>query len=352
MGEPRPDLIQYPRINPAFTPVVVDENEVHFTTGPWSGPVFEIVDEDREDTLRSLVSMLDGTIHIADILDSFRPENREEVRNAILHLQKQSIIRDPKEAVDTRRAKLGGYLALETSSSLSLERLSESALVVVGAGEVGRVVVSNLVDAGVGSIAYLDLSGDTSRWLESIEFAGLSSLEPAELEGTLVDRDFAVVGVDRPYPSVTSTVNEITHRCGVPWIVGQLCGLDGQVGPTVIPGETACYECFRNRATAATSGRGGYRRFEGSCEVVLALLPSFAHVVGGMVALDVIRQLAGGFGITTGSVVDYDFYDFAVQADEVLRMPRCETCGKSAHRLDNPRHVTLDHLIKHMGEDD
>ena len=43
----------------------------------------------------------------------------------------------------------------------------------------------------------------------------------------------------------------------------------------------------------------------------------------------------------------------AVQADEVLRVPGCETCGRDADRLDSPRHVTVDYLAQHaLGGDE
>lgn len=352
MSDPHPELASYPRINPAFTPIVVNEDEVQFTTGPLSGPVFEIADEDRDGTLRSLVSKLDGSTHVRDVLDSFDPADRDEIRNVILALQAKSVVRDAGDAVSESRAGLDGYLSVSTDSNGAIERVAESSLTVVGAGDVGRVIVENLVEAGVGSIEYLDLSGDANRWIGSLEDPTPSSLPPSSLESALNAATFAVFGVDRPYPDVASRINGIAHRTGTPWIVGQLRGLDGQIGPTILPGETACYDCFRVRTTAATRSRLEYARFERAGDVSGALLPSFAHVVGGMVSLDVLKQLADGFGITPGGVVDFDFHDFAVQAEEVLRLPRCETCGKSADRLDSPRHVTMDHLVERLSGDE
>ncbi|WP_226023683.1 TOMM precursor leader peptide-binding protein [Halomicrobium salinisoli] len=350
MSERTDGLASYPRVNPVFTPVVVDENEVHFTAGPWSGPVFEIVDDDRDGTLADLVSRLDGRTHVDELLDAFAPEDRSDVAAVLRSLQEKSIVRDPGERVDERRAKLGGYLSVSDAESDAVDRITRSIVTVVGAGEVGRRVAEDLLAADVGAVRYVALSSPPEEWDGSLDRDRLQSIEPRALRDALAASDFGVVAVDRPYPWITATMNDVAHETGTPWTLGVVDGVDGQVGPTVYPGETACYECFRDRADAATRSRLGNRRVERSGGVAAALLPSFAGVVAGMVATDVLRQLAGAAGVTTGRVVTYDFHDFAVQADDVLRVPRCGTCGKSPERLDSPRHRTLDSLVETVGE--
>ncbi len=350
MSERTDDLASYPRVNPVFTPVVVDENEVHFTAGPWSGPVFEIVDDDRDGMLANLVSQLDGQTHVDEILDAFDPEDRSDVAAVLRSLQEKSIVRDPGEQVDERRAKLGGYLSISDAESGAVDRISRSIVTVIGAGEVGKRIAEDLLAADVGEIKYVALSSRSGEWGGSLDDDRLKSIEPRALGDAVAASDFGVVAVDRPYPSITTTMNDVAHETDTPWTLGVVNGVDGQVGPTIYPGETACYECFRDRADAATQSRIGYQQVEQSDGVTDTLLPSFADVVAGMVATDVIRQLAGAAGHTTGRVVTYDFHDFAVQADDVLRLPRCSTCGKSPERLDSPRHRTLDSLVETMGE--
>lgn len=345
MREDDANLVSYPRINPAFTPDVVHEDKVVFTTGPWSGPVFEISDEERDGNLARLVSMLDGTTHLSDILDSFDSADHDEIRMVLRYLQEKSIVRDPGGQVDERRAMLGGYCSLFDRSSIAPERLAKSHVFIVGAGELGRIVAQNLLAAGVAKLKYLPLSRDGDRWMQSNSSDGLTLAEPREMRDCVSAADFVALATDRPYPDIATRLNDATQETGTPWVVGQLNGLDGQVGPTVYPGETACYECFRRRATAATSSRVGYRRFEEAATDTGPLLPSFAHIVGGLTSLDIVGQLAGRTGITVGGVVDFDFYDFAVQADEVLKMPRCDKCETGRERLDSPRHVTLDELV-------
>jgi bacteriocin biosynthesis cyclodehydratase domain-containing protein len=343
-------LASYPRINPAFTTVVDSDDEVTFRAGPWNGLVFDIEDEDRDGHLAAFVAALDGTTHVEDVLDSFAPEVRDDLLGVLAALQEKSIVRDAGEEIDEERARLGGHLSIGDTNPDGHERLAVAELTVVGAGAAGRTFVRALLDSGVGKIDYVDLSADSDDWNWALEDERFSRHAAPDLRALVTESTFAAMAVDRPYPAIATALNEAAHETGTPWSVGVVNGVDGQVGPTVYPGETACYDCFRQRAAAATGA--AYTRFEKSAGPEQAGMPAFATVVSGLLAADVVEQLSGGFGVTTGSIVNFDFDDFAVQADEVLRLPHCETCGQDTDRLDAPRHVTVNYLARQTTEAD
>lgn len=343
-------LATYPRINPAFTTVVDNDDEITFMTGPWNGPVFEIADEDGDGQLAEFVTALDGTTHITDLLESFDPSVREDLKGVLVALQEKSIVRDATEPVDDQRAQLGGYLSLDDTGHNGVEQLSQAHLTVVGAGEAGQIVVRTLLKSGIGGIDYVDLSADTDNFVMGQDNQRFSLRSDPDLNALLDESTFAMMAVDRPYPSIATALNEAAHETGTPWTMGVVNGVDGQVGPTIYPGETACYECFRDRASAATGA--AYQAFETAIKDVQTGVPAFVTVVSGLAAADVIEQLTGRFGITTGSVINFDFSDFAVQADEVLRVPHCETCGHDSDRLDSPRHITVDYLARQSSRGD
>lgn len=346
------DIASYPRINPAFAPIIVDDNEVHFSTGPWSGPVFEITDEDADGNLAHLVSLLDGKHHLDTICESFDSTDRDDIESVIRALQEKSIVRDVGSPIDERRANVAGYFSLYDNGNEPLRRIADAQLTVVGAGTTGTAVVEDFLGSGVAEITYIDISGDTDDLLPSTYADRLTILTEAAIVDHLAAVDFVIFAADEPYPDVVSEINETAQKSGTPWTMGVLNGLDGQVGPTVYPGETACFECFRTRADAANDSRIAYAQYAEARKLTGALLPSFARIVAGFVVVDVLVQLAGGFGHTTGCVIDFDFYDFAVEANEVLRLPRCNTCGKTDERLDSPRHLTLDGLIEDLHRED
>lgn len=345
----QPSLASYPRLNPAFVPVIVSDDEVHFTTGPWSGPLFEISDEDRDGVLADLVALLDGTKHIDEIRSEFNPARGDDVTAVLRALQEKSIVRDAGNELDADRAAIGGYFALRDTDADPADRIARSRLGVVGAGTVGKTVVEILLEADVGRIEYVDLESVDTEWMRSLDDGQCDACDADQLGDVIANADFVVLAADRPYPALASEIDDRAHESGTPWTAGIVNGLDGRIGPTVYPGETACYECFRRRADAASRSDVGYSSVAEASSVANPALPSFSHIVAGIVTTDVLKQLAGEFGITTGSVIDYDFYDFAVQFDEVLRLPRCKTCGRDPDRVDSPRHQTLEQLADRRG---
>jgi bacteriocin biosynthesis cyclodehydratase domain-containing protein len=245
---------------------------------------------------------------------------------------------------------VGGYLSIGDADPDGRECLSLAELTVVGAGAAGRTLVRALLDSGVGRVDYVDLSADSDDWNWALENERFSRHTDPDLRALVTESTFAAMAVDRPYPDIATALNETAHETATPWTIGAVNGVDGQVGPTVYPGETACYDCFRQRAAAVTGA--AYTRFEESAGPEQAGMPALAMVVSGLLAADIVEQLAGGFGVTTGSIVGFDFDDFAVQADEVLRLPHCGTCGRDVDRLDAPRHVTVDYLARQTTETD
>ena len=365
MTDTTPPLASYPRINPAFAVIVENDDAVTFTAGPWSGPVFEVEDEDGEGVLAEFVAALDGTTHVQDLLDAFDPAVRDDLRDVLVALQAKSIVRDAGRAVDGDRARVGGYLALDGDGRDRERELASATVAVVGAGHTGRAFTRALLDSGVGAIEYVPLDPgvespgtpasvgptDARETGGVVESARVTRHVNPDLRALLEDATVAAMAVDSPHPAVASTLNEAAHDTGTPWTVGVVNGVDAQVGPTVYPGETACYECFRERADAATGA--AYTGYEtAAADRSHAGVPAFATVVAGLLAADVVEQVTGGFGVTTGSVVAVDFDDFSVRADDVLRLPHCEACGRDADRLDAPRHVTIDHLTNSATEAD
>lgn len=348
------DLAEYPRINPVFVPVVRTPNEVHFRAGPWSGPMFKIEDKEGTGELGHLIELLDGTHQIDDIIEEFKSEDRDTVASVIRQLQTRSIVRDATERIDDLVA---GYLSLQGDIvEKGTERVGTSRLLVVGSGNIARCVVENTLSMGVDQVDFLPTDDDADEWLPAsyLDQESLAVSEPGKLREKLRSADFAAFAVDQPRSALIDQFNESAHEIGVPWIAGQLHGFDGIVGPTVYPGETACYQCFTRRKVAVLPQpeSATYARAAAESNTKAPLLPASGQIIGGMVAIDLLYQIAGGFGATPGRVIHFDFFDFNVDANDVLRLPHCETCGSASERLDHPRHVTLESLVERINQMD
>lgn len=156
-------------------------------------------------------------------------------------------------------------------------------------------------------------------------YADWSRRFDARLEGCLVvTSDFGGLHLMRRW-------NRFCVEQGYPFLPVVLQDLVGYVGPLVIPGESACFECLRARQNShlqdpATARATEALAFEG--QAVSGFHPSMASILGDIAALEVGR-LYGGWAAprAVGTLVEVNLLDMQVAARKVLRIPRCPVCS-------------------------
>lgn len=146
------------------------------------------------------------------------------------------------------------------------DRLSDSSVLVVGAGALGNELAKNLALVGIGSITVIDLDtversnlsrgvffseGDEGRYKADVVAEGVQHLNP-ELDITGIVGDITAQGLGwvRRFDLVLGGldnrearvwVNQACRKLAIPWIDGAIEGLRGVVR-TFLP-EGPCYEC-------------------------------------------------------------------------------------------------------------
>lgn len=344
-----PDVAQYPKLNPSFVPVTPTPNRVHFRAGPWSGPVFSLSDDGGDGELARLVGLLDGSHSIAEVLARFDDDDHGAVVGVLRQLEERRIVYDAAEDAGPEPA---GDVAASNwyVSDADLEAIDAS-VTVVAAGDVGSILLDDLLATGVSAVTVVRAGGATvgDRDDDRVETVDRSA---ADLRTRLAESDVAAVVADRPAPEQFDAVNRAAHEVGTPFVAGQLCGYDGLVGPMVLPGESSCYECFVGRRDANLPAPDEFRAFQATAERPGPSVSAFARVVEGLVTVDLLNYLSYGLGFTVGRVLHYDFSYLRVEGNEVLRLPRCDVCGKPTGDVDVNRHVTFDGLVRELWGDD
>ncbi len=330
-----------PTVHSSFTPVEVSPDEVQFRVGPWSGPVYTIADDDGDGEVRRLVRALDGETPVRDLLADFEGETRTQVVSVLSALAEKGVLapgqrgnEDAHERTTESQTsdELDRYGRVRASlSDEDLAAARERDVAVVGGGTTAGLVAENLRGMGVAP-------------------ATVAPDERDLLSDVVASADLLVCALDRPRPDLLGAVNRQANDAGTRWLVGQIHGLDGLVGPTVVPGETACYSCFRERMLANVEFRTDAYADEFAGNSSGMGLSPLAQIVAGYLTLDAAHLLVGNAGFTAGSVLHFDFFDFGVESNEVLKRPRCEVCGRDR---DAPqRYVTVEQLLAERDESD
>lgn len=110
-----------------------------------------------------------------------------------------------------------------------------------------------------------------------------------------------------------------------------------RVGPLVVPGDTACFDCFYHRLRANLSFRDEFDSFVVHNAVLEELgIDSHAGIYGrtlaGFVCAQIVNFLLDAFQhCVADRFVEWGLIDLETTQGRILRLPRCETCGAARH---------------------
>lgn len=185
-------------------------------------------------------------------------------------------------------------------------------------------------DAIAAPIAALLLQAGLPQNGAEIEAVSTPDHVPAAINGHL-DLVVAVAGglSDRLF----GAVNEQCLKTGTRWLSAAVSGPQARLGPTFVPDHTACYTCFRHRVNCNAADPAADRAFEAAIarnEPEQGSLEAFSSIIVGHLALEAVRLLTGLSEPST--VARYYRFNAATpdsEAHNVLRVPRCPSCGGS-----------------------
>ncbi len=112
--------------------------------------------------------------------------------------------------------------------------------------------------------------------------------------------------------------------------------LIGYVGPLVVPGETACFECYAARV--ASHRYGGdvelpdeQTAFDG--QRFAGLHPSMASVLGDIGVIELTKFYSRALPLWhVGSLTEVNLLAMRLESRKILRVPRCRACGAFTRR--------------------
>lgn len=223
---------------------------------------------------------------------------------------------------DATTAFAGASAGRHLDADRVLDRLRGIAVHVLGDadGVVGRA----LADSGL-------------RCLELISPLAERALDPRH------DLVVAVADPARPASSLR-TVNAVCVRAGVTWLpVSAYDGAVLRVGPLVVPGDTACYECTERRLAANAEYSDLYRDVVADAPAVPAP-PTVLAWAASVAALSLLAWIGGADARVPGRLLTLSPADLALRSATVFRVPRCPVCASPDHlHAAAPWAVARDH---------
>lgn len=257
---------------------------------------------------------------------------------------------------------LVGYDAIKVQSKLSQSRIG-----LLGMGGIGNWVASGLIGAGFESMTLIDfdqiemsnltrqilftehdigrrkidaaaerlrqMNTDTAVEAVYCEITNLASVDAAIPS----DLDLLVVSADSP-SNIHALVDQVCYQKKIPYIRAGYRNSRGSVGPLIVHGQSACYECFKSQererlereSAAITQIKATFSRHYQA--------PSFGamNAVVGSLAVAEIMKFVGGFGScqTLSTEININLINLEMSLQVYEKDSDCRRCGQLTNSVN------------------
>jgi bacteriocin biosynthesis cyclodehydratase domain-containing protein len=241
------------------------------------------------------------------------------------------------------------------------QRLTDATVMIVGLGRVGSRVAQALASAGVGAIVGADpgqvTAGDladsaytaadvgrpreqaageriaavASRVAFSVAGKGIFSRDAASWPKAL---SFLVLCEDVFDPAHHAAINRGCIRNDVSWIGYRSYRTKIEIGPTVVPHDTACFACYELRRVSNYASFAEEMELHERLAAAGAQLGTLNITLGAdLLALEVVKSLTHFTSAATyGNVYVMDVVSLESKLHPLLKIPRCGECGAAASK--------------------
>ena len=302
----------------------------------------------------------------ADLIREFTG-TKEELLEAVQQLLNAGILVEDESKLFSedyyqrykRQISFLGELSTSAEETKVLqEKLKNARVVVFGVGGVGTWIVNGLSQIGIGEIAIVDpdtievsnlnrqLSFTTKdigrhkvdvmkeKLPDSNIIAYKKKVSKTE-DLTEIIKGASIVINCADNPSVEETTRVISRYCNkykIPYSIAGGYNMHlGMLGPIIIPGETACFECF----LAAQKERDSLRDLKKLKDIEqTGSLGPIAGMIANFHVMEVLKFLIGKGTINKNKFAELDFMDFGITWLTFDKHKDCK-CNKSLREAPN-----------------
>jgi len=296
--------------------------------------------------LRALLEVVgEGGATREEVCACFPPLYRLAVEDLVQQLVARRILVSVDEVQSVARVPEGPLEVFYWNFGFRPEdvtaRLNSRQMVIVGVNCVSRQLVAALGAAAATNVKVVDYpllrnvrlfdchgSLISGQWPESASppiahSEWIKNQQTTSLNCLIATSDFGGMQLMREW-------NQFCFEANIQFFPVVLQNAVGYVGPLVIPGETACFECLRARqnshlADPEIQRAAEYRAFEG--QFVNGFHPSMASVLGDLAAIELTKFYGRIPRWRVGTLIEVNLLMPSIVTRKVLKIPRCSVCS-------------------------
>jgi len=239
--------------------------------------------KDIQNFIQKVIPLLNGDNTVYDIIRKLNDFNKEDIEKCLDLLEKNNIIEDMDSKNDiildeSKKPQTQLFKELGIPLNISLKRLINTKIAIVGLGGYGSYITLSLANEGITKLKCLDNSivrnediylstlykeidiGKKKEEVIKKYFEKFKEIEietfcndeinSEELKKWISGRDLVICCIDKGYSSIFFWLNKICLDLNIPLLYASIEGMEGTIGPLIIPNVTACYMCYNMRVLA------------------------------------------------------------------------------------------------------
>jgi len=176
----------------------------------------------------------------------------------------------------------------------------------------------------------------------SVTAVGADPSSVLEWQQLLRECSLVISACSKPviFNAAYESLNKAVLAANVMWLpLAVVDNTEIQMGPAVIPNETACYKCYEYRFQSNVGHVDSYKAFADTVNAMketenFGVLPPFAEIAANYATVEAVRMLAPDMTpICAGKLLTVNVEDLSAERHPVLRVPRCPHCNAHAGRV-------------------
>ncbi|MGH9422201.1 MAG: TOMM precursor leader peptide-binding protein, partial [Thermoanaerobaculia bacterium] len=325
---------------------------------------FQLHGDDVRLFVSAIVPLLDGSRDADAVAAALSDYSAESVSNFLALLQQKGLVEAVQDS-GFRMAEDRFFQKWEKGEGAALGQLAAARVAIVGLEPWGAVAAIELAAAGILRLHLID-----DRTVTDDDILGVRTLTASDrgrlrrdavrdaiarvaADVQVTTSPFAIgpddrFTIDEPFDLVVTGLNAddvyllrriaaFTHEKGIRSLHGHVDGFESWIGPAVVPGETACWNCFRLRRLGASDYVQPAHEIDASLSATpgqsraRSYLAPMSGLAGQSIAMEAIKLLTKYTDtIIAGRFLVQNLVSGDNAWHKVLRMPWCDVCGGAA----------------------
>lgn len=315
----------------------------------------------------NLLKLFDGKTSIEQVAENYGLIDLQQLKELVFFLKKQFVLIEQDVAYPIDKVNknyrlinlLEDYFHSTGKVLDAIEKLETATVMIVGLGAVGSVVAAYLAKSSIGHLVLVDNDNvDLSNLHRQYYFEDDIGLKKAHVlkdelkdinpsinvsiiskfltkdffESTTIPENLKLIINCSDEPSVDATsqiISKYSMKHNIPHIVGGGYNLHlTLIGQTIIPYQTACFECFRTSLNKVNSDNLKNVRALHRENRKLGSFSPLSGIAASLAALDAFKVLIDRYD-TLNQVnkrIEFNIQDFSFKSIDIERDPMCIWC--------------------------